>query len=302
VIRAGIRAGNLPEILNHVVQADRQSRLLGREIRIALAYPLLLCGLTALLVLFVAFMVLPQMEQIFNDFDTELALPTKIALGMGRVAQWLWNSPVFWVIAAIVGILLVAFIVLRLVEWLSWSAGGTAVQRSAAGFFASLSRRRTRLMVWPARMLSTAPVIGPLLLWHAVAEWARLLAMLIDCRVPLPEALKLSAQGVRSANLADLAARLAEGVQQGRGLADLMYGSRWLPASLVPITAWGEQNGQLADALRTAAEMFAGRVRLRASLIKQVAPPVLFIVVAAVVAFLIAAMFAPLVSLIQNLQ
>ncbi len=75
----------------------------------------------------------------------------------------------------------------------------------------------------------------------------------------------------------------------------------WLPASLVPILEWGEKSGQLAEALRTAAEMFEGRVRLRATLVKQVAPPVMFVVVAGMALLVVAAVVTPLVSLIQYL-
>jgi type IV pilus assembly protein PilC len=155
---------------------------------------------------------------------------------------------------------------------------------------------------WPLRILATAPLVGPLYFWHAIAEWSRLVALLVDARVPLPDAIELAAHGVRSSALARAMPPIAAGVRQGHSLAQLIAHSFWMPASLGPLVEWGEKTGQLGEALRTAAEMFDGRIRLRATLLKQIVPPILFLIVASCLALIVAAIFGPLVRLIQTLS
>jgi type II secretory pathway component PulF len=76
---------------------------------------------------------------------------------------------------------------------------------------------------------------------------------------------------------------------------------RSLPLSIVPLVHWGERQGALPDALRSAAEMIEGRLNLRTDMLIQVIPPVLFVFVGALALSMVSGLFLPLVSLIQGL-
>ena len=152
------------------------------------------------------------------------------------------------------------------------------------------------------RVLATVPLIGALWHWSGVAELARLLAILLEQDVPLPEALQLASTGVRDANLRELSGQLAQSVQQGRSLTELLATTHRLPASLGPLLGWGERSGQLAEALRVAGDMFEGRVRLRAELLRSILPFVVFVGIAMVALFSLVALYAPMLSLLQGLS
>jgi len=125
--------------------------------------------------------------------------------------------------------------------------------------------------------------------------------MLADQRLPLPEALQLAAAGCRDANLREVGRWLAQGVAQGRSLADLLAATRRLPASLRPILGWGERTGQLAEACQLASEMFEGRVQLRAELLRTLLPFGIFLVVGNLALFLLLALYMPMLGLITSL-
>ena len=63
-----------------------------------------------------------------------------------------------------------------------------------------------------------------------------------------------------------------------------------------------EKSGQLAEALRVAGDMFEGRVRLRAEMLRSILPLVVFVGVAMVALFALVAMYSPMISLIQGLS
>jgi type II secretory pathway component PulF len=117
----------------------------------------------------------------------------------------------------------------------------------------------------------------------------------------LPEALELTASGVRDANIAHVARRMAAGAAEGRSLSDLLWSESSISASLVPIVRWGEQTGSLPEALATAAEMLEGRIQMRSSLLSTIMPPLAFVAIGSLAIGLVFGLFLPLVSLIQNL-
>ena len=301
VVRAGIRSGELTTVLTSMAAANRHAQQVRSEIRLALIYPVILLVMMAALLLFVVFIVLPQMEEIYADLDTRMPTLTGMLLAIGHATKAFLNSLAAKILLSFFAVILFFYVAYRVAEWLGWSLANPKQMRPAVRATNQISTIAMALRCWPARLLSTFPLVGPMFLWGNVASWSRLLAVLVEARVPMAEALVLSAQGMRSANLANLSQRLAEQVRGGSALSEQIRRLVWLPMSMVPITEWGEKSGQLPEALRTVAEIFEQRVRLRASLIKQVAPPLFFIVIAALGLFILAAIFMALLSLIQYL-
>jgi type IV pilus assembly protein PilC len=162
-----------------------------------------------------------------------------------------------------------------------------------------------RLCIGPAgwqRLVATIPIVGPLSHWLGVAEWSSLLSVLVENRIPLPEALRLAADGCRNANLGQLSLGLAEGAEKGQTLWQMLTTTPEIPSSLVPLVRWGEEKGMLAEALAASREMLEKRVRMRSLLVKSLFPPILFIAIGCCVVFLVIALFMPGVSLIQGLS
>jgi type II secretory pathway component PulF len=126
-----------------------------------------------------------------------------------------------------------------------------------------------------------------------------MLGLLVQHRVPLPEALRLAADGSRDANVAQVSRRLAEGAENGRGLSEMLARTYRLPASLVPILRWGESANELAEALLSGSEMLEGRVHLRANLLRIVLPPFALLVIATGIGLLVAALLLPMIWMLN---
>jgi hypothetical protein len=239
---------------------------------------------------------------VYGQLGRRITLLGWVALLLWGIAHLLgrnlWSRLGMVLVATIFG----GFFVLKILEWLGWLILPPQTSRPLSRASAASGELLGALIAWPSRILPTAPLFGPLLLWQAIAEWARLVALLLEARVPLPDAIELASQGVRSASIARAMHPIAQGVRQGHGLAMLIEHSFWLPASLGPLVAWGQKTGQLSEALRTAAEMFDGRVRLRATLLKQIVPPIMFLLVAACLGIVVTALFSPLIKMIQMLS
>jgi len=151
-------------------------------------------------------------------------------------------------------------------------------------------------------LVTNLPLIGPAWHWTGVAEMLRCLSLLVGYRVPLPEALRLTANGVTDAYVGEQCRALATRVEQGRSLTMSLVNLRTLPLSIVPLVRWGEQHDQLDSSLRSAAEMIENRLKVRTHVLAQIIPPLLFVLVGVSLASAIISLFLPLISLIQGLS
>ena len=117
----------------------------------------------------------------------------------------------------------------------------------------------------------------------------------------MPEALQLSAAGLRNAYVGNIVDSLATATAGGKSFSEALTENRQVPASLVPVIRWGERMGSLPEALSTTRELLQRRVRVRALMLQAVIPPMLFILIVCQVAAMVIALFLPLVSLLQGL-
>ena len=116
--------------------------------------------------------------------------------------------------------------------------------------------------VWP--LLYRLPMLGPLLRWSRLAKFSRLMGLLLEQQVSLPDALRLTAAGLSDADLARGCRLAADDAENGGPLDECLAARRQFPASLIPMIQWGQQTPALPDAFYAAAEMFAGAVRSQA--------------------------------------
>src|SRR5262249_53790094 len=146
------------------------------------------------------------------------------------------------------------------------------------------------------------PLVGRSWHWSGVAEMLRCLGLLVEHRVPLPEALRLTADGISDAYVAAQCRDLANRVAEGRSLTMSLVALRTLPLSIVPLVRCGEQQDSLALSLRSAAQMLESRLKLQSHVLAQIVPPLVFVFVAVSLAWAVIALYWPMFSLIQGLS
>lgn len=266
LVRAALRTGRVGEALIELMTSQRTLRETWWSVRASLAYPLLLLVVALIIGLIFILVLIGPLVDLLVGFELELPSVTQSLV-------WLRQTGIRW-----------AFILASAI------LAGAVLFRLVAG----AARWR--------RVVSTVPLVGVLWHWSGVAELTRLLAVLVEQGVPLPESLRLAAGVMRDANLREVSLRFAAQVEQGSRLSESIAGTPRVPASLGPIVRWGEQSGQLHEAFRVAAEMFEGRVQMRAELLRTILPPLMFVAVAAGVLLLMLGLLLPIFSMIQSLS
>ncbi len=268
LIAAGVRTGRLGATLQEFLHFRQTIDDLRRSVWRAIAYPAFLVGMVGVLywlffAYFMPFVTFKVNEWFGAEPPKDEAAQAAKAFSDHQVAV----AGVLFGIIALFGI---------------WA------------FFAGPLRR--------ARFLHAIPMFGPLWRFSGVAEFAELLRILIACEVPLPEAIRLTADAMRNAAVGAAGQTLAERVASGKPLAESLAGLPPFPAWMPPIVAWGERSNSLGEALAATVDSCTQRLQSQAGWLKRVIPPAACLLVLVLVGRVIAQFFYFMRSFVTSMS
>lgn len=267
MIRAGEAGGNLNDVLGRLAQYLDQAELLTEQVRSALVYPIVLLVVSGLSIVVLITVVVPQFTPLFESAGAELPLLTRVVVTGGEVAQRYW-----WLL--LIGLLTCIWVVRR--------------QFREAG-------SRARIDRW----LLHVPLLGNLLIKTDTARLARTLGTLLSNGVPLLNALAIVRETLANACLREGLSDTATAVKEGRGLAESLAQSAPFPQLAVRLLAVGEKSGHLETMLLKIAEIFDREVRSAVERMMTLLVPALTVGLGLIIASIIGAVLAAILSAYQ---
>ena len=117
----------------------------------------------------------------------------------------------------------------------------------------------------------------------------------------MPEALRLTSDGMRSPDLRAACLESAARVEAGDTFSDCIQSQRAFPATLKPFVDFGSQSSRPAEGFEAAAEVFKSRIGVDATLWEVIVPPLVLVLTGGFVGFLVISLLLPFLGLIQNL-
>jgi type II secretory pathway component PulF len=269
LIDAGVRTGNLPGVLlnlgRHLELVSKLRATLWR----AVSYPLAVFAGLLFVFFFLAGYILPKFEQTFREFQTNLPGITQAAFVLARAMPVIMVT----VLAIAVGIPLL---------WALLRA--THMDRAAADLALPL------------------PMVGPVLRRNLIARWADALKLAVQAGIDLPAGLTLAADIVASPALHRDTQKVIAQLSAGEALDAMPSHLHVLPKTTLAVLQTSSERNDLPAALETLSIMYHQQAELRLNSIAAVLTPLLLIGVAILIAFVVLALFAPLISLIQTVS
>lgn len=287
LVDAGLKTGKLPFFMQHVLDYQRRNAQLRRRILRNLAYPLLVFVFAASIVAGILIGIIPSFKKIFDDFGTDLPALTKvlIAVSDSAVGATAWMAPV--------------------AQRLGWPATIVLLCCVVAGASLLLGWFRIApldwLRHWSQRGLQLAPIVGSVFQTAALANFFRLVALLVEAGVPLPESLRLAAAVTDDGSLEAGAKRVSTAIEHGDSPLDAVRSAETFPREVLPIFRWADNRKLFIEALRGAADIYAVRSHLHAGVTGIVLAPALIFGVGLSVGLVVIAMFLPLIKLLNDL-
>ena len=270
LIAAGVRSGQTAELLGRYAAQSRQLADIKLRTVPLLIYPVVVLGAMIAGLLLILVWIVPQFKEIFEDFGVDLPAMTE---GLFFVSD-------------------------LLVEKGLWLAGGGILVAAAVWAVLALSLDA----VSRRQVISTIPLVGPLLRNVSLSQFTYLLAILVENRVPLPQALTLAGDGISDAQIRAACWHMAADVEAGEPLHESAQRLPGLPATLVEALAWQKHPDAFPDALRAVADMFEARVRSQTSFLAVIWEPAMIIGMGIVLGLMLIALFMPLVELLNELS
>lgn len=267
---AGERSGALETVLRRFVQYLRLNQGLKRKAIAASIYPaLLFVMMTALGGLFLI-VIVPQFRSFFEGLDTELPLLTRLMIAVGSFLQR--NLTV-------IGLGLLAVVLVGRL-WLRQPRSGVKLD-------------------W---LLLRTPIVGQLMRMYATSQMARTLSTLLQGGLPLLNALEVTGSSIGNRALAAAVTAATPLIREGKSLTTALESAGFLDNLALEMVKVGEQTGALADMLTSLAEFIEEEFETRMQALLSLFEPVMLVLLAAVVATMVMAVYLPLFQAISAVQ
>ncbi len=217
MVRVGETSGQLEDIFRQLTYYLEREKKTRDQVRAAVRYPLFVLVMITIAIGIINVFVVPAFAQIFERFDAELPLATRIVIALSDFTVDYWHLLLGGLIGAVAG--------LRM--YLATEDG------------------RYR---WHRAMLRL-PLIGDVLYRAALSRFARLFGISQRAGVPLITALTVVARALGNDFLRERVLGMREGIERGEAISHTAAGSGMFDPLVLQMMAVGEQSGTVDELL-----------------------------------------------------
>lgn len=270
MVKAGEEGGFLEEVLSRIaVFNEHQEELRGR-VTGAMVYPmfLMIVGLGIVTVMMIFFV--PEFASMFERMEDQGTLP--------------WATTTLLAISDLIqqrGALL-ALAAAGVIAGIIWYFGTPEGARN-------LDRLKLRL-----------PGLGGILQSLAVARFCRMLGTLLKNGVPILQSLRIAKDASGNVILSEAIGNAAENVSSGQSLAVPLRACGQFSRDLIEMIAVGEEANNLENVLINVADNLEKRTSRKIDMVVRLLEPMLLLVMATIVTFVIAALLLPVLNMSAN--
>jgi type II secretory pathway component PulF len=146
------------------------------------------------------------------------------------------------------------------------------------------------------------PVAGKVVKLNLYGQFARTLGTLLQNGVPVLTALKITEEVLSNRIIKEAIAKTREAVTDGKTLAQPLAASKVFPQLMVDLVRIGEETGDVPGALNNIADTYEGELQIALRVMTQLIEPIMIILIALVVGFLLISILMPMFQLISQIH
>jgi len=272
ILKAGETGGILEDVLERLASLLERERAAVTRLASALTYPAVVASAAVALIVFLITSIVPAFSAMFEQMHVPVPWITAVLISFGT----LLHRPESWI--AIPAVMLCAVIfVIRM--------RGTEVGRSA---FEAVAMRM--------------PLIGAIMKKTAVAQLARMLGTLLGSGVGVIAALEVLSDVATISSYRRSIGAVRTALAEGASISEPLAYSGLYEPMFVHLVRVGEETGALDTMLLRIADYYDLDLEAMLSALGSTIEPLLILVLGGAVAFIAAAVFIPLYSLIGSIK
>jgi len=263
LVTAGEHAGILETLLEKIATYKEKTESMKGKIKKALFYPLAVIVVAFIITAILLIFVVPQFEDMFNNFGADLPALTMLVVELSKLAQdWWWAA------------LIVVFAIFQVLK--------QAKQRS---------KKFNELL---DKVILKAPIIGPIITKATIARFARTLSTMFAAGVPLVEAMNTVAGAAGNSVYSKGILRMRDDISTGNQLNVVMKQSDLFPNMVVQMVAIGEEAGSIDSMLAKVADFYEEQVDDAVDGLTSLLEPLIMAFLGVIVGGLVVAMYLPI--------
>jgi len=271
MVRAGEMTGNLDDTLDRMASYFEKQHALKKNVQSTLAYPVILTVLIIGVVTFLLIYIIPQFMGIYDQFGSELPAITQFIISVSEVVQELWWL-VLIILAIVIGILVFLY-------------------RTNKPFNYSVNVMFLRM-----------PIFGKLLQKTQIARMTRTLSSLFSSAVPILDALEIVAKVVENPVISKVVTDARTNLEEGGTLSEPLAKHWVFPPLVHQMTAIGEETGTLDYMLEKIADFYEEDVDRTVDTLKSLIEPLMIVLLAFVVGFIVLSVMVPMFQVFTEIQ
>lgn len=264
LVEVGENTGHLDQSLENISRFKRRSSEFRDRVFSALLYPFIVLSACLGVSIFLMTVVVPMLLSNLEELGKTLPWPTRF---LKSVSDFLISNGGLMALAAIV-------ILALLVGFAQTASGGR----------------------WRDRLIWMLPVIGTMSRKQEISRVALIVSTLLASGLDFLKAIEIASRSSRSALLRDALETIAQRVRAGKELGPVLARLDYFPPLVAQVFTIGQKSGRLESMLQRLGEDYDAQVTSTSQKLSTIIEPVLIVILAAVVGFILLATLLPILE------
>ncbi|MFC0445914.1 type II secretion system F family protein [Pseudidiomarina halophila] len=262
VVHVGENTGQLEEAFEQLSDYLSKEQDTRKQVKSALRYPMFIVSALVIAMFILNIWVIPTFARMFEQFNAELPLPTRILIGVSEFFVAWWPLMILAIFGALYGL----------------------------HRFRTSETGRVRWDRWKTQM----PIFGDIVLRSLLARFSRSFSVMLRSGVPLTQSLNLVADAVDNYWMHDRIEDMRRTIEKGEGLTRAAQGTQLFTPLVMQMISVGEETGRVDELLNEVADYYEREVDFDLKSLTARIEPILLVLVAIMVAVMALGIFTPM--------
>lgn len=262
MLQVGEESGNLDQSFLQISNYLGKERETRQRIKGAFRYPIMVFIAIAVALGIINLFVIPSFAKVFESFDAELPLPTKILMTTSNFCVAYWP----YMLACLVAI----------------GCGAYYYVRTKRGRYVY---HRTQLRL---------PLVGSIVERAVLTRFSRLFEMTLRSGVPLIRGLSLVSNALGNDYISAKIMDMRGGIERGDSLTRTARATELFPHLVIQMLAVGEETGNVGDMLLEVADFYESEIDAELESLSEAIEPIVLAIIGALVLILALGVFLPM--------
>lgn len=270
LVSAGETSGTMDDSLKRLAAQQEKDAAMMSKIRGAMMYPSIVLAVIILVIGFMLFTVVPQVEGLYRDLNKELPFVTLAMIKMANFFSSLW-----WlvILAMIIG-----------------------------GYFLAQYLKTEQGIRTKDIFKLNVPLFKGMFRKMYMARFARTGQVLLRTGVPMLDMLRITADAVNNVIISESILRASDKVKGGKALSASLSNEDYFLAMVPQMIKIGEQSGKIDEMMGKTAQVYEDELDEEIRALSTAIEPVLMVFLAIVAGTMVAAILLPIYSLVGNIN